>query len=86
MDEVVRTDFIDGVEYPPARTGFRGSHPGSYETAHAIRDGERFEIDDLPVEEMVDAVVVGADPATLADIKAELTALRRSLGAGESEP
>ena len=25
--------------YPPALTGLRGSHPGSYEIAHRIRDG-----------------------------------------------
>lgn len=26
--------------YPPLRTGMRGSHPGSFEIAHALRDGE----------------------------------------------
>ncbi len=26
--------------YPPGLTGLRGSHPGSYEVAHRIRDGE----------------------------------------------
>ena len=25
--------------YPPARTGMRGSHEGSFEVAHAMRDG-----------------------------------------------
>jgi len=25
--------------YPPAKTGLRGSHPGSFETMHRIRDG-----------------------------------------------
>ena len=25
--------------YPPALTGLRGSHPGSFETAHSVRDG-----------------------------------------------
>jgi len=25
--------------YPPTRTGLRGSHPGSFENAHALRDG-----------------------------------------------
>jgi len=25
--------------YPPALTGMRGSHPGSFESAHAVRDG-----------------------------------------------
>ena len=26
--------------YPPALNGLRGSHPGSFETAHALRDGD----------------------------------------------
>lgn len=26
--------------YPPAKTGMRGSHDGSWEVAHAMRDGE----------------------------------------------
>src|ERR1700677_2282450 len=25
--------------YPPLLTGLRGSHPGSFESAHALRDG-----------------------------------------------
>ena len=25
--------------YPPTRTGMRGSHPGSFEVAHGMRDG-----------------------------------------------
>ena len=28
--------------YPPALTGMRGSHPGSFEVAHALRDGTTF--------------------------------------------
>ncbi len=46
--------------YPPALTGLRGQHPGSFETAHAFaRDGRRFGIDDAAVEENYDLVVVG---------------------------
>jgi spermidine dehydrogenase len=47
--------------YPPTRTGMRGSHPGSFETAHALRDGAlkvpagRLEGD----EEHYDLIVVG---------------------------
>ena len=26
--------------YPPTRLGMRGSHPGSFEMAHALRDGD----------------------------------------------
>src|SRR5258708_32457183 len=27
--------------YPPSLTGLRGSHPGSFEDAHALRDGRQ---------------------------------------------
>lgn len=48
------------ARYPPALTGLRGQHPGSFETAHAqARDGRRFAPDGLPVEERYDLVVVG---------------------------
>lgn len=45
--------------YPPTRTGLRGHHPGSFETAHALRQGRRW---DSPAEldEYYDLVVVGA--------------------------
>ena len=29
--------------YPPTRDGLRGSHPGSFEVAHLMRDGARFD-------------------------------------------
>jgi spermidine dehydrogenase len=31
---------VTAADYPPLRTGMRGSHPGSFEVAHALRDGE----------------------------------------------
>lgn len=45
--------------YPPALTGLRGSHPGAFENAHAMRDGRHW---DSPREtaEQYDLVVVGA--------------------------
>jgi spermidine dehydrogenase len=46
--------------YPPALTGMRGSHPGSFEIAHALRDGKRW--DDgvaLDTGEHYDLIVVG---------------------------
>ncbi len=53
--------------YPPALTGLRGDHPGSFETAHALaREGERFSFDHLPVEEHYDLVVVGGGISGLA--------------------
>lgn len=44
--------------YPPALTGMRGSHPGSFEAAHLVRDGGSFTGDDTG--ERYDLVVVGA--------------------------
>jgi len=44
--------------YPPALTGLRGSHPGSFEEAHALRDGRQ---PGTPADtgESYDLVVVG---------------------------
>ena len=46
-DHVARQQFIDGSAYPPSLTGLRGSHIGSFKTAHAIRDGRRFDTDGI---------------------------------------
>jgi len=43
--------------YPPELTGMRGSHPGSFETAHLARDGASFDGEDTG--ESYDLVVVG---------------------------
>ena len=51
---------------PPRRAGLRGSHPGSFEIAHAVRDGRRFDLTGIPVEERYDLVVVGAGISGLA--------------------
>jgi len=46
--------------YPPTRTGMRGSHQGSFETAHALaREGVRFD-HAADLAEEYDAVIVGA--------------------------
>ncbi len=47
--------------YPPALTGLRGSHVGSFEVAHSLRDGDFWEKAGKPVEtgERFDLVVVG---------------------------
>ncbi|MEC9415859.1 MAG: NAD(P)-binding protein [Pseudomonadota bacterium] len=44
--------------YPPKLTGMRGSHPGSFEAAHLVRDGASFNAVDS--NESYDLVVVGA--------------------------
>ncbi len=47
--------------YPPALTGLRGSHAGSFETAHSLRDGTFWEQAGKPIDtgEVYDLVVVG---------------------------
>ncbi|HXO64183.1 MAG TPA: NAD(P)-binding protein, partial [Steroidobacteraceae bacterium] len=51
----------DPAYYPPALTGMRGSHPGSFEVAHALRDGARWDapgaLTDL--DEHYDLAIVG---------------------------
>jgi spermidine dehydrogenase len=46
--------------YPPIRTGLRGSHPGSFEIAHQLTQGKRWESQDVEdTHERYDLVVVG---------------------------
>jgi spermidine dehydrogenase len=52
--------------YPPAATGERGAAPGTFDVAHALRDGSQFPIDAVQPEESVDLVVVGAGLSGLA--------------------
>jgi spermidine dehydrogenase len=48
-------------DYPPARTGLRGSHVGSFETMHSVRDGDFWATAAKPVDtgEIYDLVIVG---------------------------
>jgi spermidine dehydrogenase len=67
------------AQYPPALTGMRGQHPGSFEVAHAFaREGRRFGVDDAPSEETYDLVVVGGGISGLA----AAWFCRRAVGAG----
>ena len=54
--------------YPPALTGMRGSHEGSYEVSHALRDGRFWSAAGQPVStgESYDLVVVGGGISGLA--------------------
>ena len=45
--------------YPPTLTGMRGSQPGSYEVAHALRGGARID-GGQALDEEYDLVVVGS--------------------------
>src|SRR5271169_6649676 len=51
--------------YPPAKTGMRGSHDGSWEVAHALRDGKEWP-DSVADDETYDLIVVGAGISGLA--------------------
>ncbi|MGB8733721.1 MAG: NAD(P)-binding protein [Candidatus Sulfotelmatobacter sp.] len=59
--------FADGdpeklpAYYPPALTGMRGSHPGSFDAAHALRDGTFWDIAGKPQDtgETYDLIIVG---------------------------
>jgi spermidine dehydrogenase len=51
--------------YPPLLTGLRGSAPGTFEVAHALRDGAKFPDGQL-LDEHYDLVVVGAGISGLA--------------------
>lgn len=54
------------ADYPPVKTGMRGSHPGAYEIAHALaRDGAQFP-EPKSTEEHYDLIVVGAGISGLA--------------------
>src|SRR6266446_1109599 len=54
--------------YPPSLTGMRGSHPGSFEAAHALRDGTFATSGTNPIDtgEHYDLIVVGGGISGLA--------------------
>ena len=52
--------------YPPGRDGLRGSHAGSFEAAHRLRDGSTFDLSQAALTEHYDLIVVGAGISGLA--------------------
>jgi spermidine dehydrogenase len=54
--------------YPPALTGLRGSHVGSFEAAHSVRDGDFWQKAGTPTDtgESFDLIVVGGGISGLA--------------------
>jgi spermidine dehydrogenase len=54
------------ADYPPGRAGLRGSHVGSFEAAHRLRDGSPFDLSGVELTERYDLVVVGAGISGLA--------------------
>jgi spermidine dehydrogenase len=63
-----RTSGAAADDYPPALTGLRGSHVGSFEVAHQVREGAFLTLPRLDVEtgEEYDLVVVGGGISGLA--------------------
>jgi spermidine dehydrogenase len=55
----------DARYYPPALSGMRGSHPGSFEAAHGLRDG-RSPATATDTDEHYDLIVVGGGISGLA--------------------
>ena len=55
-------------DYPPALTGMRGSHPGSFEAAHNLRDGTFWDSAGKPEDtgETYDLIIVGGGISGLA--------------------
>jgi spermidine dehydrogenase len=53
--------------YPPVLTGLRGQYDGSFDIAHALsREGRKFPVGGLPIDETYDLVVVGGGISGLA--------------------
>ena len=54
--------------YPPALTGMRGSHPGSFDVAHSLRDGSFWDSAGKPEDtgETYDLIIVGGGISGLA--------------------
>ena len=53
-------EALSGGVYPPALTGLRGNHPGSYDVAHALARGGQRPTEFEEIDDVYDLVVVGA--------------------------
>ncbi len=60
------TATVASPPYPPGLDGLRGSHVGSFEAAHRLRDGLPFDISQAALTEHYDLIVVGAGISGLA--------------------
>ena len=58
---------VPGVYYPPLKTGMRGSHPGSFEVAHAVAwTGRKYPTPRELTDSVYDLIVVGGGISGLA--------------------
>jgi spermidine dehydrogenase len=65
--ELLAMTAKDGVPYPPALTGMRGAHPGSFEVAHALSwGGATWPRPDELTDDVYDLIVVGGGHSGLA--------------------
>lgn len=65
--ELLAMDAAGGVPYPPALAGMRGSHPGSFEVAHALAwGGAKWPRPERQTDATYDLVVVGGGISGLA--------------------
>jgi spermidine dehydrogenase len=65
--------------YPPARTGMRGDHPGSFEAAHQLRDSRKVDLSSVAhTKETYDLVIVGGGISGLGAAYYFLTNVGRS--------
>ena len=65
---IAQSEGVQSASYPPIRTGMRGSHAGSFEAVHALKDGTFWKDAAKPVNthETYDLVVVGGGISGLA--------------------
>ncbi|MBK1963987.1 NAD(P)/FAD-dependent oxidoreductase [Campylobacter novaezeelandiae] len=64
-NEAKITDFTKEY-YPPSLLGLRGSNNASYQFAHMLRDGDKFDFSIIKPKEEYDLVIVGAGISGLA--------------------
>ncbi len=70
MEILARSSGRASAHYPPAMTGMRGSHDGSFEVAHALaRQGRSFPIPKEQTEDVYDLIVVGGGISGLSAAK-----------------
>jgi spermidine dehydrogenase len=70
LEILARQSDINDSYYPPALTGLRGSHVGSFEVAHAVAwAGKKFPIPANLTDDLYDLVVVGGGISGLAAAK-----------------